>query len=119
MVKSKRERKGKIEYERKQGKNIKRELWHMHNVCHNTSPRLRKTLFLPFVLSIFTWIYPICPLLTEKQEHDLSHFYFTSLRRVLYYLNYSENFFAFDKEPLFDKLHIFMGYLISIPVSFL
>jgi hypothetical protein len=26
MVKSKRERKGKIEYERKQGKNIKREL---------------------------------------------------------------------------------------------
>lgn len=37
-----------------------------------SSPRLRKTLFSSFVLPIFTWIYPIFPLLTAKQQKDLS-----------------------------------------------
>ena len=31
-----------------------------------TSPLLRKTLFSSFVLPLFTWIYPIFPLLTKK-----------------------------------------------------
>jgi hypothetical protein len=35
--------------------------------------------FLYFVLPIFTWIYAIYPLLSEKQQRDLSHFYDTVL----------------------------------------
>ncbi|CAF3173490.1 unnamed protein product [Rotaria socialis] len=44
-----------------------------------SSSYLRKTLFLSHVLPIFTWIYPIYPLLSENQQNDLSHFllYFT------------------------------------------
>jgi hypothetical protein len=38
--------------------------------------------FLSFVLPIFTWIYAIYPLLSEKQQRDLSHFYDTSLTRT-------------------------------------
>ncbi|CAF4483837.1 unnamed protein product, partial [Rotaria magnacalcarata] len=33
-----------------------------------TSPTLRKTLFLSFVLPIFTWVYPIFPFLSVKQQ---------------------------------------------------
>ena len=39
-----------------------------------TSPSLRKTLFSSFVLPLFTWIYPIFPLLSKKQQDDLSHY---------------------------------------------
>jgi uncharacterized membrane protein (DUF373 family) len=35
--------------------------------------------FLSFVLPIFAWIYAIYPLLSEKQQRDLSHFYDTVL----------------------------------------
>ena len=58
-----------------------------------TSPHLHKSLFYSFVLPIFTWIYPIFPLLSVTQQRDLSHF--ASLRRVLYCLNWNENLFAF------------------------
>jgi len=39
-----------------------------------TSPSLRKALFSSFVLPLFTWIYPIFPLLSKKQQDDLSHY---------------------------------------------
>jgi hypothetical protein len=39
-----------------------------------TSSTLRKTLFLSFVLPIFTWVvFPIYPFLSVKQQTDLSH----------------------------------------------
>ena len=85
-----------------------------------SSPYLRKTLFLSFVLPIFTWIYPIYPLLSEKQQQELSHFYYTSLRRVLYCLNWNENFFAFalDEKSLEDRcLSYWEKYLAALADS--
>ena len=49
----------------------------------SSTPSLRNS-FLSFVLPLFTWIYPIYSLLTLKQQYDLSHFCYSSLRRVLY-----------------------------------
>ena len=70
-----------------------------------SSPGLGKTLFLSFVLPLFTWIYPIFPFLSDKQQRDLSHFYFSSLRRVLFGLQWNTNFFAFgvDEKSLDDR----------------
>ena len=51
-----------------------------------SSPYLRKALFYSHVLPLFTWIYPVYPLFTRKQQHDLSKFYYSSLRRTLCYL---------------------------------
>jgi hypothetical protein len=85
-----------------------------------SSPRLRKTLFLSFVLPIFTWIYPIYPLLSAKQQYDLSHFYYSSLRRILYCLNWNENFFAFvlDEKSLEDRCSSYWEkYLITLADS--
>ncbi len=61
----------------------------------SSSPHLRRMLFSSFVLPLFTWIYPLFPLLTEKQQEDLSHFYFICLRRVFFSLHWNEKFFAF------------------------
>ena len=85
-----------------------------------SSPHLRKTLFLTFVLPIFTWIYPIYPLLSRKQQQDLSHFYYTSLRRVLFLLHWNENFFAFalDEKSLEDRCSSYWEkYLIALADS--
>ena len=70
-----------------------------------TSADLRKTLFYSYILPIFTWIYPIYPLLTWKQRNDLSHFYFTSLRRCLFCLEWNNDFlsFALDEPSLEDR----------------
>ena len=70
-----------------------------------TSPLLRKALFSSFVLPLFTWIYPIFTLLTKNQQDDLSHFYSTCLRRVLYSLHWDENLFSFalDEKMLIDR----------------
>jgi hypothetical protein len=70
-----------------------------------TSSTLRKTLFLSFVLPIFTWVFPIYPFLSVKQQKDLSHFYFSSLRRVMFCLQWNEDFFAFalDEKSLEDR----------------
>lgn len=85
-----------------------------------SSPHLRKTLFLSFVLPIFTWIYPVFPLLSEKQQQNLSHFYYTSLRRILYCLNWNENFFAFalDEKSLEDRCYVYWEkYLAALADS--
>jgi hypothetical protein len=54
---------------------------------------------------LFTWIYPIFPLLTDIQQYNLSHFYFTSFRRVINCLQWSEHFvaFALDEKSLEDR----------------
>ncbi|CAF3245129.1 unnamed protein product [Rotaria socialis] len=85
-----------------------------------SSPYLRKTLFMSHVLPIFTWIYPIYPLLSENQQNDLSHFYYSSLRRVLYCLHWNENFFAFalDEKSLEDRCHSYWEkYLAALADS--
>ena len=70
-----------------------------------TSPLLRKALFSSFVLPLFTWIYPIFPLLSNRQQEDLSHFYSTCLRRVLFCLHWNDNFFPFalNEKMLIDR----------------
>ena len=40
-------------------------------------------------------MFPLFPLFTEKQQQDLNHFYYTCLKRVLFCLHWSDNFFAF------------------------
>jgi hypothetical protein len=85
-----------------------------------SSPCLRKTLFLSFVLPIFTWIYPIFPLLSEKQQSNLSHFYYSSLRRVLFCLNWNVNMFAFalDEKSLEDRCASYWEkYLVALADS--
>jgi hypothetical protein len=89
-------------------------------VVGSTSPLLRKTLFLSFVLPLFTWIYPIFPLLSKKQQDDLSHFYFTCLRRVLFCLHWNANLFAFalDEKTLVDRCAVYWNkFLISLSES--
>ena len=56
--------------------------------------------FCRFAENFVTWIYPICPLLTWKQRNDLSHFYYTSLRRSLFCLEWNNNFFSFVLDEL-------------------
>ena len=52
-----------------------------------------------------------------KQQYDLSHFYYFSLRRVLYCLNWNENFFAFalDEKLLEDRCYSYWEkYLLAL-----
>ena len=63
-----------------------------------SSPILRKTLFLTYVLPLFAWLFILVPLLTRKQRRDLSHFYYTMLKRVLHCLQLSDILFAFILE---------------------
>lgn len=65
-----------------------------------SSPYLRKSLFYSHVLPIFSWIYPLYPLFTSRQQEELSKFYYTSLRRVLFCLEWNENFIAYVLDEL-------------------
>jgi hypothetical protein len=58
-----------------------------------SSPSLRKSLFCSHVLPLFSWIYPVYPLFTRKQQEDLSRFYYSSLRRTLCCHEWNESFF--------------------------
>jgi hypothetical protein len=85
-----------------------------------SSVNLRKALFYSYVLPIFTWIYPIFPLLTRKQQNDLSHFYYSSLRRSLFCLEWNDIFFSFvlDELSLEDRCASYWNrYLISLSDS--
>ena len=85
-----------------------------------SSPLLRKALFSSFVLPLFTWLYPIFPLLSKKQQDDLSHFYSTCLRRVLFCLHWNDVLFSFalDEKMLIDRCAIYWNkYLISLSDS--
>ena len=85
-----------------------------------SSASLRKTLFHSYILPIFTWIYPVFPLLTRIQQNDLSHFYYSSLRRCLYCLEWNDNFFSFvlDELSLEDRCASYWNrYLIFLADS--
>jgi hypothetical protein len=47
-----------------------------------SSIKLRRVLFFTFVLPHFTWLFNLFPLFTDTQRRDLSHLYFTLLKRV-------------------------------------
>jgi len=61
----------------------------------HTSLRLKRALFSCYVLTIFRWLFPIFPLFSEKQRNDLSHFYYTCLKRIYQNLEWTDSFFAF------------------------
>ena len=66
----------------------------------HSSTSLRKILFLSYVLPLFTWLFILIPLFTQNQRNDLSHFYFTMLKRVSHCLHLSDSLFAFILEEL-------------------
>ncbi len=85
-----------------------------------TSPHLRRVLFSSYVLPLFTWMYPIYPFFTDKQKIDLSHFYFTCLRRVMFCSKWNENFFAYalDEISLEDRFSRYWNrYLVALADS--
>ena len=65
------------------------------NLFGCSSLYLRKALFYSHVLPLFTWIYPIYPLFTRKQQDDLSKFYYSSLRRTLCCFEWNEYFISY------------------------
>jgi hypothetical protein len=87
-----------------------------------SSLSLRKALFYSHVLPLFTWIYPVYPLFTRKQQEDLSRFYYSSLRRTLCCLEWNENFFSYilDEISLEDRCSLYWNsYLraLSDPID--
>ncbi len=85
-----------------------------------SSPSLRKILFYSHVLPIFTWIYPVFPLFTSKQQDDLSKFYYSSLRRTLCCLDWNDNFFSYilDELSLENRCALYWNrYLHVLAVS--
>ena len=82
--------------------------------------QLRRALFASCVLPLFTWIYPIFPLFSDNQRNDLSHFYFTCLRRVMFSSHWNENFFAYamDEKSLEERCSLYWDkYLVALADS--
>ena len=50
---------------------------------------------LAYVLPVFTWLFPLFPLFSIKQQQDLSHFYYPCLKRVIFCQYWNDSFFAF------------------------
>ena len=59
-----------------------------------TSQQLRKIVFCAFVKPIFAWLFSIYPLLTNCQRDELSHFYFTCLKRTVGALRWNDILFS-------------------------
>ena len=70
-----------------------------------TSAKLRKILFLTYILPLFTSLFILFPLFTQKQRDDLSHFYYTTLKRIMHCMQWRDIFFAFalDEPSLEDR----------------
>jgi hypothetical protein len=89
-------------------------------VFGSSSACLRKTLFYSHVLPIFTWIYPVFPLFTRKQQENMSKFYYTSLRRSMNCLHWNELFFAslLDELSFEDRCSAYWNkYLVALSNS--
>ena len=85
-----------------------------------SSPALKRALFDSYVLPIFTWIYPIYPLFSERQRAALAHFYLTSLRRTLDCLQWNEFLFVsiLNEKSLDDRVVKYWNkYLVSLADS--
>jgi hypothetical protein len=57
------------------------------------------------VLPIFTWLFPLFPLFTSKQQKDLNHFFYTCLKRVFRCRYWADHFFAYlsNEKSLDDR----------------
>ena len=89
-------------------------------ISGSTSLALRKALFLSFVLPLFTWLFPLFPLFTDKQQQDLSHFYYTCLKRVMFCQHWNDQFFFFisNEISLEDRCRKYWDkYLIALADS--
>jgi hypothetical protein len=70
-----------------------------------SSPTLRRILFSTYVMPLFTWLFAIFPLFTDCQKDDLSHFYFTCLKRTLEVFHWNDFLFsALFEEKTLDNL---------------
>ena len=67
------------------------------------------------MIPVFTWIYPIFPLLSRNQQQELSSFYFSSLRRTLSCLQWKEKNFssALDELSLEDRCAAYWNRFLS------
>jgi hypothetical protein len=86
-------------------------------IAGSTSLALRKALFLSFVLPLFTWLFPLFPLFTDKQQQDLNHFYCSCLKRVMSCHQWSAFFFSFisNEVSLEDRCRKYWDkYLIAL-----
>ncbi|CAF1953358.1 unnamed protein product [Rotaria magnacalcarata] len=72
-----------------------------------TSPSLRRILFSTFVLPFFTWLFVLFPLFTHAQITDLSHYYYTSLKRIYHCLHWNDLFFSFAYNEKSLEDHVF------------
>ena len=85
-----------------------------------TSFAVRKALFFSYILPLFTWLYPVFPLFTDRQRSLLSHFYFTCLKRVLFCLGLNDFLFAylFDELSFDDRFYRYWNrYLVALSDS--
>lgn len=70
-----------------------------------SSTRLRRVLFSTFVLPHFTWIFALFPLITETQRRQVSHLYYTLLKRVYHAQQWDDFVFSYlYKERSLDDL---------------
>lgn len=60
-----------------------------------TSFDLRKTMFMSFVLPLFVSLFPIYPLFTRRQQEDMSHLYYTCLKRLSFHLEWADPLYSF------------------------
>jgi hypothetical protein len=66
----------------------------------HSSAAIRRCLFSAYVLPLFSWLLPLFPLFSVKQQKDLEHFYFVSLKRTLHCLGWSDELFSFMANEL-------------------
>ena len=55
--------------------------------------KARRVLFSSFVYPLFAWLFALMPLFTRRQQMDLSHVYFTCLKRVYRCLHWEDFIF--------------------------
>jgi hypothetical protein len=71
-----------------------------------SSQHFRRTLFSVFVLPLFTWIFSLFPLFTNLQRDDLSHFFFTCLKRISRQMHWNDIVFSYlyDEKTLENRV---------------
>lgn len=66
------------------------------NLVRNfTSSKLRKTLFMAFVLPLFVLLFTIYPLFTRRQQEDKSHLYYTCLKPLSLHFDWENPLYSF------------------------
>jgi Reverse transcriptase (RNA-dependent DNA polymerase) len=84
-------------------------------IAGETSSKLKRVLFFTFAFPIFAWMFALFPLLTDCQRVDLSHFYFTCLRRILGASPWNDYVFAatYQERALENRCHSYWAKFLS------